>query len=174
VFTGPSGSPMRRSNFNKAVKWHEVCGAIGVPHLRLHDLRHTGNTLAAGTPGTSTRSDGADGPQHDARGPDLSARHPGRRSAHRRGPLVRNRAGRGGRVGHAANSTWTARRVAPLHPPPQHPTCRPRKPGLSGRICRVCGCSSMAEHQLPKLTVRVRFPSPAQSLRPRFAGTTRI
>jgi hypothetical protein len=27
---------------------------------------------------------------------------------------------------------------------------------------RRCGCSSMAEHQLPKLTVRVRFPSPAQ------------
>jgi integrase len=55
VFTGPSGCPMRRSNFNKAVKWHEVCAAIGVPHLHLHDLRHTGNTLAAGTPGTSTR-----------------------------------------------------------------------------------------------------------------------
>ena len=30
------------------------------------------------------------------------------------------------------------------------------------------GCSSMAEHQLPKLTVRVRFPSPA----PRFCRTT--
>ncbi len=55
VFTGPSGGPMRRSNFNKAVKWHEVCAAVGVPHLHLHDLRHTGNTLAAGTPGTSTR-----------------------------------------------------------------------------------------------------------------------
>lgn len=26
-----------------------------------------------------------------------------------------------------------------------------------------CGCSSVAEHQLPKLTVRVRFPSPALS-----------
>ena len=26
---------------------------------------------------------------------------------------------------------------------------------------RLRGCSSMAEHQLPKLTVRVRFPSPA-------------
>jgi hypothetical protein len=25
----------------------------------------------------------------------------------------------------------------------------------------TCGCSSMAEHQLPKLTVRVRFPSSA-------------
>jgi integrase len=55
VFTGPSGRPMRRSNFNKAVRWHEACAAIGVPHLHLHDLRHTGNTLAAGTPGTSTR-----------------------------------------------------------------------------------------------------------------------
>jgi integrase len=55
VFTGPSGCPMRRSNFNKAVKWHEVCAAVGVPQLHLHDLRHTGNTLAAGTPGTSTR-----------------------------------------------------------------------------------------------------------------------
>src|SRR4051794_5702865 len=31
---------------------------------------------------------------------------------------------------------------------------RHRRPG-------ACGCSSMAEHQLPKLTVRVRFPSPA-------------
>ena len=27
--------------------------------------------------------------------------------------------------------------------------------------CATCGCSSMAEHQLPKLTVRVRFPSSA-------------
>src|SRR5260221_13993002 len=29
------------------------------------------------------------------------------------------------------------------------------------------GCSSMAEHQLPKLTVRVRFPSPAPRRKPR-------
>src|ERR1700722_16092041 len=27
----------------------------------------------------------------------------------------------------------------------------------------TCGCSSMVEHQLPKLTVRVRFPSSALS-----------
>ncbi len=32
------------------------------------------------------------------------------------------------------------------------------------------GCSSMAEHQLPKLTVRVRFSSPAQSTRPPRLG----
>ena len=34
------------------------------------------------------------------------------------------------------------------------------------------GCSSMAEHQLPKLTVRVRFPSPALTYKnlPVFRG----
>lgn len=55
IFTGPSGRPMRRSNFNRAVNWKQAVAALGVPHLHLHDLRHTGNTLAAGTPGTSTR-----------------------------------------------------------------------------------------------------------------------
>ena len=37
--------------------------------------------------------------------------------------------------------------------------------GRSGSISGVRGCSSMAEHQLPKLTVRVRFPSPALTQR---------
>jgi integrase len=55
VFTGPTGRPLRRSNFNKLVRWPEACAAIGLPGLHLHDPRHTGNTLAAATPGTSTR-----------------------------------------------------------------------------------------------------------------------
>ena len=55
IFTGPTGRPMRRSNFNKAVAWQAAVTAAGVPQLHFHDLRHTGNTLAAGTPGTSTR-----------------------------------------------------------------------------------------------------------------------
>ena len=55
VFTGPSGRPLRRSNFNTTSGWRRAAVAIGVPHLHFHDLRHTGNTLAAGTPGTSTR-----------------------------------------------------------------------------------------------------------------------
>ena len=55
VFTGPTGRPLRRSNFNKLVGWERARDALGVPHLHLHDLRHTGNTLAASTPGTSTR-----------------------------------------------------------------------------------------------------------------------
>jgi integrase len=54
VFAGPTGAPLWRGNFNKLVKWKEAAAAIGVPNLHLHDLRHTGNTLAAQT-GASLR-----------------------------------------------------------------------------------------------------------------------
>src|SRR5205823_5731593 len=37
--------------------------------------------------------------------------------------------------------------------------------GLALALCGPCGCSSEAEHQLPKLRTRVRFSSPALSLR---------
>jgi len=47
VFCALKGQPLRRSLFNKSVKWHELVAEIGVPNLHLHDLRHTGNTLAA-------------------------------------------------------------------------------------------------------------------------------
>jgi len=47
VFCALKGQPLRRSDFNKSVKWHELVAEIGVPTLHLHDLRHTGNTLAA-------------------------------------------------------------------------------------------------------------------------------
>jgi integrase len=54
VFTGPKGAPIRRSNFNPLVGWLKAAEAIGAPGLHFHDLRHTGNTLAAAT-GVSTR-----------------------------------------------------------------------------------------------------------------------
>ena len=47
VFPGEHGQPLRRGNFNQAVEWHAICAELGVPELHLHDLRHTGNTLAA-------------------------------------------------------------------------------------------------------------------------------
>ncbi len=53
VFTMLRGGPMRRGNFNPLVKWAKVVAGIGAPDLRFHDLRHTGNTLAA--PGASLR-----------------------------------------------------------------------------------------------------------------------
>lgn len=55
VFTGPKGGILRRGNFNPLVRWHAATGAIGAPGLHFHDLRHTGNVLAAQVPGTSTR-----------------------------------------------------------------------------------------------------------------------
>ena len=47
VFVNEHGQPWHRGNFNTAVRWREVREQLGVPNLHLHDLRHTGNTLAA-------------------------------------------------------------------------------------------------------------------------------
>ena len=53
VFTAPNGGPIRRGNFRRRA-WLPAVQATGLDHLRFHDLRHTGNTLAAAT-GASTR-----------------------------------------------------------------------------------------------------------------------
>lgn len=53
VFVGRSGGRLRRTNFRK-YSWIPATKAVGVDGLRFHDLRHTGNTLAAST-GASTR-----------------------------------------------------------------------------------------------------------------------
>ncbi len=55
IFTGIKGGPLRRSGFNKVTRWKHVVAALGVPNLHFHDLRHTGNTLAADI-GISTKN----------------------------------------------------------------------------------------------------------------------
>lgn len=52
VFVGAKGATPRRNHFNRL--WHKACADAGVKGLHFHDLRHTGNTLAAST-GASTR-----------------------------------------------------------------------------------------------------------------------
>jgi integrase len=47
VFTSPEGAPLRR-NFRQRV-WLPALRAAGLPDIHFHDLRHTGNTLAAST-----------------------------------------------------------------------------------------------------------------------------
>ncbi|MEU7877816.1 tyrosine-type recombinase/integrase [Microbispora bryophytorum] len=51
VFAGAAGAAdggiLRRSNFQRAAKWSETTRKLGVPGLHFHDLRHTGNTIAA-------------------------------------------------------------------------------------------------------------------------------
>lgn len=53
VFVGPFGGVLRKSNFTSDV-WHPAIRSLGLSHLHFHDLRHTGNTLAAAT-GASLR-----------------------------------------------------------------------------------------------------------------------
>ena len=45
VFIGPKGGRLRRSNFRDV--WYRARGAVGLGELHFHDLRHTGNTMAA-------------------------------------------------------------------------------------------------------------------------------
>jgi integrase len=47
LFSGTRGGALRRGNFRRDVRWSAVAAAIGSPGLHFHDLRHTGNTLAA-------------------------------------------------------------------------------------------------------------------------------
>jgi integrase len=47
VFCGPSGAPLRQSNFGEMSGWPHAVRSIGAEGLHFHDLRHTGNTFAA-------------------------------------------------------------------------------------------------------------------------------
>ncbi len=46
VFTSPEGKPLHHSNFRRRV-WLPALGKAGLTGVHFHDLRHTGNTLAA-------------------------------------------------------------------------------------------------------------------------------
>jgi integrase len=52
LFRGANGGPLRRAILHRA--WDQARKECGLAHLHFHDLRHTGNTLAAAT-GASTR-----------------------------------------------------------------------------------------------------------------------
>jgi len=55
VFTGARGGLLRSSNFNQITKWRKTCNSLGLPErFTFHDLRHSGNNLAAST-GASTK-----------------------------------------------------------------------------------------------------------------------
>jgi integrase len=55
VFTGPRGAMLRTGNFRRSVDWPAAVRAAGLPTgFHVHDLLHTGNTLAAAA-GASTR-----------------------------------------------------------------------------------------------------------------------
>lgn len=47
IFTGEEGRAIWRGTFNKLVSWKDAVAAVGRPGLHLHDLRHTGNSIAS-------------------------------------------------------------------------------------------------------------------------------
>ncbi|MGW5261615.1 tyrosine-type recombinase/integrase [Microbispora sp. NPDC004025] len=47
LFPGAKGGPLRRSGFNTRTRWVDVVKEMGLSGLHFHDLRHTGNMLAA-------------------------------------------------------------------------------------------------------------------------------
>ncbi|MGW6495663.1 site-specific integrase [Nonomuraea angiospora] len=47
MFPAAKGGPMRRSGFNTRTRWVDVVKDMGLLGLHFHDLRHTGNMLAA-------------------------------------------------------------------------------------------------------------------------------
>jgi integrase len=49
IFTGAKGAVLRRSGFQTQSRWTQSVAQAGLPGFHFHDLRHTGNTLAAGT-----------------------------------------------------------------------------------------------------------------------------
>jgi integrase len=54
VFTGPRGAPISRGNFRKLTGWKDALTSVGLAGVRFHDLRHSGNTMAARA-GVSTK-----------------------------------------------------------------------------------------------------------------------
>jgi integrase len=55
IFVGAKGAILKRGNWRKSVKWPVAVRETGLPEdFRFHDLRHTGNNLAAAA-GASTR-----------------------------------------------------------------------------------------------------------------------
>ncbi|WP_460357678.1 tyrosine-type recombinase/integrase [Actinoallomurus acanthiterrae] len=47
VFLGAKGAFLRGSGFRRAANWYRTLDEMGLSNLHFHDLRHTGNTLAA-------------------------------------------------------------------------------------------------------------------------------
>src|SRR5579875_886866 len=48
LFGAPEGGPLRESNWKRSVGWSAATSAVGVPGLRVHDLRHTAASVWLG------------------------------------------------------------------------------------------------------------------------------
>jgi integrase len=75
VFSGLLGDRLRRNNFHRSVRWSQSVVQAGLPAgFHFHDLRHTGNNLAAASGRQHPLADAPHGPRHHACCTDLPAR----------------------------------------------------------------------------------------------------
>ncbi|MFF5111323.1 hypothetical protein [Streptosporangium sp. NPDC000509] len=94
---------MRGGDFRREAKWAEALKEMGIKGLHFHDLRHTGNTLAAQS-GASLADLKARMGHDSGRAADLPARHTRRRPEDR--PCAQRALRRSGRTKMTA---WPAR-----------------------------------------------------------------
>jgi integrase len=93
LLTGPSSSVLYRATFNAV--WDRARHVVGTEDFNFHDLRHTGNTLAAGAGGEHEGAHGSHGARQRPGRPALSARINGARRAYRRATVGLDRGGVG-------------------------------------------------------------------------------
>jgi hypothetical protein len=48
LFAAPAGGPLSEANWNRSVCWTKAIAAVGMPDLRVHDLRHTAASVWLG------------------------------------------------------------------------------------------------------------------------------
>jgi hypothetical protein len=48
LFAAPAGGPLSEANWKRSVGWTKAIAAVGMPDLRLHDLRHTAASVWLG------------------------------------------------------------------------------------------------------------------------------
>lgn len=145
VFCGPSGVPLRRSNFGKMSGWPHAVRSIGAEGLHFHNLRHTGGTFAA--TGRAGIRDLMARMGHDSERAALIYQHqaPG-------ADKIKDRPS----GGHAAQMVHVAR-AGPIE---RWPRCRESAPnGESGRLSSASALrlvadgqsnSGLARHQRPQ------------------------
>jgi site-specific recombinase XerC len=166
VFIGPKGGRLRRSNFRDV--WYRARGAVGLSELHFHDLRHTGNTMAAAQ-GASLKELMERIGHSSPRRAHLPARHPERdqKIAAGMGKLfvaakkAQKSVGPKGAVGASGGSPSSARRLCTV----ASGTVTPKSQVSSSCPTRMYTVPSRSFHQtgalaqVPTLSVRRRSQS---------------
>lgn len=131
LFQGANGGPLRRAVLRRA--WDEAGAKVGMRHLPFHDLRHTGNTLAASTAVSTNELMARMGHSNS----DAALRY-------QQAPRERDMTMRRG------SGAWSKARFSNENPPPRPMTRRSlvgRQPSLKDRTSRLSRSTGRLERE---------------------------